>query len=200
MEQSKEQILQMLNEGSINAEEADRLLAAIDETIIDDRDILPVAEPVDVSDMPDIHQLRETWQKGFWVSMAIMGISGTRLLSTRDNKRGFFSGIGRIGSWVVFSLGLVGSLLAYWSKGARWFFVHIEDNDKVIELNLPLPIHGLSWLLRRVEMMVEGEEAEQARMAAEFIDAILAEMDSPTGDPIMMDISDEGQRVQLYVI
>jgi hypothetical protein len=194
MNESQEHILKMVSSGAITAEEADRLLNAMDETAE-----VPVgAEPINLDGLPDVESLRERWQFPFVVSLGVMAFSGRRILARR---RGFFGKLLLPLDWMAFSLGAVGVMISLWSRSARWLYVHIVQRDgREIRLTLPVPAQTLGGLLRRTSRFGDPESREQMLAAADFLEAIHEEMDSPEGAPLVIDIHDEGQQVQVYLL
>lgn len=199
MDQSKEQILQMLSKGDITAEEAERLLSAITDPAAEPVDTMETA-PVELMDLPDVDSLREKWKVGFGASLFTMMVSGSSLFGKK--KRSPFGKLMLPFYGAAFVLGMVGALFAYWSREARWLYVNIEEADGTRKaIALPVPIHLLSWLLNKVQPYVdEAEDRAQMDSVLEFLRAIQEEMDRPDGDPIMIDINEDGQRVQVYVL
>lgn len=204
MSDSKEHILQMLQNGAISAEEADRLLSAI-EGDVELPDVPPVDEsipdePLPGGDLPHVSDYREGWRIPFFGALFMLALSGSKLLQLRK-KEGFFSGISRGFHGLVFAVAGIGALLSLWSRDARWLHVKIEEADGTrIDISLPIPVQLVSWLLRTVRPYVDGDEAAQLDTAIEMIDAMQDEMNRPDGQPIIMDIKDEGSHVQVYFV
>jgi hypothetical protein len=198
MNKSEEHILQMLNEGKITAEEADKLLQAVEKSATADADTIP-PDPMEESGLPHVQQYRDSWRGPFLGSVFALALAGSKIISSRS-KKGFFTRVRLSLYWGMLTLGTIGALFALWSRNARWLRIHVENEDNRIDLSLPVPIHLLSWLLNTLRPYVDQETGRQFEMAAEFIQAMQQEMDSPDGKPLVIDINDEGSRVQVYLI
>ncbi len=195
MNESQEHILKMVSSGAITAEEADRLLNAMGDTA---EDALPEAGPVSLDGLPDAASLGERWQFLFIMSLGVMALSGRRILRRR---RGFFGKLLLPLDWAAFLLGVVGMLLSLWSRSARWLYVHIVQRDgREIRLTLPVPARALGSLLRRASQIGDPQSREQMLAAADFLEAVHEEMDRPDSVPLVIDINDEGQQVQVYLL
>ncbi len=182
------QILKDLEAGTITAEEANRRLAALD-----------TAAPLPDHDLPHVRDLRENWRLPFAVSMGGALLAGLKLASRP--RQGFLNRVQQGFYWMALvAFGLVG-LLAWWSRQARWLLVKIQTRDgQRFQISLPVPVHLLARLFRAVRPWVDEETAQQLDAAVEFIDTMQDEMDSPDGQPVIIDINDEENRVQVYLI
>lgn len=204
MSDSKEHILQMLQDGAISAEEADRLLTAIDGDT-DIPDAAPVDEripdePLPGGNLPHITDFREGWRVPFFSGLFMAALSARQIMRLRK-KEGFFNSLGRGFHGLMFAVAGFGALIALWSRDARWLRVKIEEKDgNRIDISLPVPIHLAGWLMRTARPYVDAETAEQFDTALEVLQAMQDEMDRPDGQPIMIDVHDEGSHVQVYFV
>lgn len=204
MGDSKEHILQMLQNGAISAEEADRLLSAIDGD-----DAIPEVPPVDerIPDeplpggvLPHITDYRGGWRVPFFGSLFMAALSARQLMRPRKDE-GFFSGLGRAFHGLMLAVAGFGALLSLWSRDARWLHVKVEEEDGTrIDISLPVPVQLVGWVLRTARPYVDDETAAQLDTGLEVLQAMQDEMDSPDGQPIMIDVNDEGTHVQVYFV
>jgi hypothetical protein len=198
MNGSRAHILQMLQNKTITAEEADRLLTAIDDTSAVD-DAIP-HEPLPGGRLPHIADFRQNWRGVFLGNAFLLALSAARLLGLRG-KPGFFRGVSRGFYGLLFALATIGAFISLWSHNARWLRVKIEKEDgHRFDLSLPVPVHLVSWLLRTLHPYVDAETAARLDTAIEMIRAMQDEMDRPDGQPIIIDVQDEGSRVQVYFV
>ncbi len=204
MSDSKEHILNMLQNGAISAEEADRLLNAI-EREADLPDAPPVDErlpnePLPGGSLPHISDYRTGWRAPFIGAAFMAALSAAKLLQLRE-KRGPFSALRRSFHRLAILVGTAGALLSLWSRDARWLHVRVEQADgKRIELSLPVPVQLVGWVLRTARPYVDASTAGQFEAAIEMIEAMQAEMDRPDGQPIIVDVQDEDNHVQVYFV
>jgi hypothetical protein len=203
MPETKEQILQMLEDGAITAEEANRLMAAIEESEAASR-AEAMAPPSDAppipADLPHVSDFRDNWQVPFIGALIGLAVTGRKLVRAR-RKEGFFARLATPFYWLgFFAAGAVG-LLSLWSRDARWLYLDIETEDgNTVKLTLPVPVQMLTWILSRVQPLADGEDAAQLGAVLDFFNAMQDQFDSPEGDPIFLDINDEGNRVKIYFV
>ncbi|MBN2472306.1 MAG: hypothetical protein JXN59_16395 [Anaerolineae bacterium] len=209
MNDSNEHILHMLQNGTISAEEAERLLNAV-EAAPDLPDAPPVDErlpdeplprgPLPGGRLPHISDYRTGWRAPFLGAAFMAALSATKLLQLQE-KRGPFSALRRSFHRLLIVAGTVGALVALWSRDARWLHVKVEQADgKRIEISLPVPVQMVSWLLRTARPYVDAPTANQFDTAIEVIAAMQDEMDRPDGQPIIVDVKDEDSHVQVYFV
>jgi hypothetical protein len=203
MSDSKEHILHMLQDGKISAEEAERLLSAIEREAD-----LPDAPPVDErppdeplgGNLPHISDYRTGWRAPFIGAAFMAALSAARLLQLRE-KRGPFNALRRNFHRLAILAGTAGALLALWSRDARWLHVKVEEaGGKRIEITLPVPVQLVGWVLRTARPYVDTATAGQFDTAIEMIQAMQVEMDRPDGQPIIVDVKDEDSHVQVYFV
>lgn len=209
MSDSKEHILHMLQNGAISAEEADRLLSAVEGDAG-----LPDAPPVDerLPDeplpggllpgglLPHISDYRTGWRAPFIGAAFMAALSAAKLLDLRG-KPGPFNALRRNFHRLAILVGTSGALLSLWSRDARWLHVRVEQADgNRIEISLPVPVQLVGWVLRTARPYVDASTASQFDAAIEMIQAMQAEMDRPDGQPIIVDVKDEDNHVQVYFV
>jgi hypothetical protein len=190
MSNERDKILAMVEEGSITAEEAEELLAALEES----SDQAPPAPDISWPDMP---QRGQTWQRPFNASLIGVVSGGVLLLATRKAE-GFWGLIRLLVLWpLTIAAGLI-ALVTYFSKDSPWVHLRVKTHDgKDFSVSLPFPAEGLQKALRFArDQATDDDVREKIDAAAE----ILAEMDTgDLKDPVVIDISDEGDSVQLFL-
>ena len=184
MEEERLQILQMLEAGQIDANEAAALLAALD-----------TAEPEDVAEEvvlpPELGPAPrpgEQWAR-FWVYplmaggvVLIIGALVMGLIYTADAARGWL-----VCGWLPMILGFVVILLAWWSRNARWLHLRISEHGKrKIAFSFPLPLGLAAWGLRFAQPFIP-----QLRETG-VDDLIIALRDNLSNDePLFVDVQDD---------
>jgi hypothetical protein len=201
MRQSEEHVLKMLSEGRITAEEADRLLNAIEESAVPgDLDTPITAEPVLEYNLPHISEYRRGWQLPFLGSLFVLALSGGKIIARRSRK-GLLNRLSLNMYWLSFTAAALGSLFFLWSRDARWLRVKVDQADGThVDISLPVPVHLLGWLFKTARPYVDAETARQLDTAIDMIAGMQQEMDSPGGQPIVIDVNEEGSRVQVFFI
>lgn len=191
MSNEQDKILSMVEEGTISAEEAQGLLAAMDESL---EGVGAAASP---ATMPTQGTYADYWRAGFTRSLAVFG-AGLVTLSFLRRVRGPLAGVGRMFAWPAVIIGGVGALLSYLSRNSPWLHVDVESADgQKVNLHLPLPLPVARKALETARQQVTDEEAQQQiAAAAEFIDAAQS---GEIKDPLTVDLQDGEGTVRIYL-
>ncbi len=149
MDEAYLKILQMIQDGTISAEEGARLLDALgqgpqpaDQPAVETSpsEGAPAAAPVGPP----------SWARWAWVYPLAAGLG---LLAIAGIFTGLVMRDGRQLGWLVCTLPpmILGALvmaLAWWSRSARWLHVRVRDGEKRINVSLPLPLRLAAWGVR----------------------------------------------------
>ncbi len=202
MEQSREHILQMVSAGTITAEEADRLLSAIEgPPAVEDTSLARPPAVDDLPPLPPIAELRRGWQIPFAGSLLVAAFSLTRLVAGRG-RQGILSRLDRGVHGLLFVTAALAALFFLGGREARWLYLKIDQADgRRFTLSLPVPVGLLVWLLRFARRVnTDPALVGQLDAALDFLREMQVEMDSPGGQPVTIDINEEDQRVQIYFL
>ena len=187
MDGERDKILKMLEEGTISAEEAEELLAAIDDSTA-----------VEASyEEPDPPQFHPNWQAPFAVSLFVFLLGGSGLLRTRG-ATGVPRLLSRLFFWPVTILAGLTAVITYLSKDGPWLHLRVKSSDgDRFALSLPFPLHLLRGGLRLATTQAEDEETRsKIDAAADFLEAVET---ADITDPVTIDIQDEGDSVQIFL-
>ncbi len=197
MEDEKLQILKMVQEGKLDAQEAAMLLAALSESQTgDDTDQTPVEVLPPESRPPEPIETR--WAR-FWIYplmaggvLLLIGALIVGLVSASDGAWGWL-----LCGWPLLLLGLLIFVLALWSRWATWMHLRISEQGKrKMALSFPLPLGLAAWVLRIARPFVP--QLQQTGVD----EVILAVRESASkGEPLFIDVQDDedGERVELYI-
>jgi hypothetical protein len=188
MNGEREKILAMLEEGTISAAEAHELLEAIEET--------DETEPKDFS-WPQMPARGEAWQRPF--NLALFGsILGAVLLLATRKTGGLLRFLRLVLLWPLTLFSAAAALITYFSKDSPWVHVRVRSKDgKDFTVSLPFPASALHKAMDLIREQVPDQETQEKLDAAA---EILAEMNaSDLKNPLIIDISDEGDSVQVYL-
>lgn len=203
MGEAEKQILQMLSEGVISAEEADKLLSALgpeDEVTTVAGDAVLTAgtgsEPDDLLP-PDFQRMRSRWR----VPLLIAG--GSLLLSTAGLALMYQAStdvalIGFLCVWSIFILALVATFIVLLARRSTWLYVNIDQKQgRRISFSFPVPVRWAGGVVRVARRVVPGDTGRQL----ENVDTLLSTFaENQAGDPLIIDIDDEdGDRVQVFL-
>jgi hypothetical protein len=190
MSSERDKILAMVEEGTISAEEANELLEAVEQK----ENKTPQGPDFSWPDMP---QRGQAWQRPFNISLLGAVTGGLLLLITRKAS-GFWSFIRLFVLWPLTLTAALIALITYFTKDSPWIHLRVKTHDgQDFAVSLPFPAEGLQKALRFAREQATDENVrEKIDAAAE----ILAEMDTgDLKDPVVIDISDEGDSVQVFL-
>ena len=190
MKGEREKILAMRAEGTITAEEAEELLAALPPDI---EEPLPAA-PGAWGELP---ARGEAWQRPFAVMVGLTGIGAVKLLITRRSS-GVVGFMHRFLIWPFTLLAALGALLIYLSKEAPWLHVRVRrESGERFSFSVPYPGTAVRGALRVARERAESAEAQEQIAAAQ---EMLAGLDAATSEePLLVDIEDDGGSIQVYL-
>ena len=197
MENERLEILQMVQEGKIDAREAAMLLAAVGESQTDgdaEQDSVEVLPPESKPPEP----IETRWAR-FWIYplmvgavILVVGAFIMGLIYTSDGAWGWL-----LCGWPLLLVGLLVFGLALWSRWATWMHLRIsEEGKRKIAFSFPLPLGLAAWALRIARPFVP-----QLRETG-VDEVILAVRESASkGEPLFIDVQDDedGERVELYI-
>jgi hypothetical protein len=196
---SQARILEMLEKGTITADEAAKLLEA---TTADagDQETTPI-EPDQVtlgSFQPDAKRWNRFRQIPFAISVTVLVICawGLYAIYRQADARITF---GWVAVLVLFLLSILSTIVSFWMLRAPWLHVRIEEREgKRIAISLPLPLTLAHWGLQIARRYVDDQTATYLDTSTEFLKAMRRGR-SEKIEPIMVNIDEDGQRVQVYI-
>ncbi len=152
MDEAHVKILQMLQDGIISAEEAERLLSALD----GETDLGDGPETTAFTEKP-LHDGVGSPRGGpplWWHRVWVYVLAGGLLLATLAVVFTVPIAQGRRHpGWLACTVPLLifGALVAgltWWSRTARWLHVRVREEEQRINISLPLPLRPAAWALR----------------------------------------------------
>ena len=207
----QKQILKMVEDGKITADEAMELIRALevasaeDEVDIVEPEAGPGSEPEAVEDLeasgtPEFEEVKARARRYAMVPLGI-GIVFTVLASywlfvlVQSSNYGFWFAC----AWVPLLLGVLLVALSAGGMNARWLYVNVEQEPgewpQRITLGFPVPLGLLSWLLRNF-----GHYArDMDRQRVDDILTLLKTADAHGPLIVNVDEGDHGERVQVYI-
>ena len=204
----KKQILKMVEDGKISAEEALKLMRAVESSSAEnDSSAFPAPAFEDVElgpEMPEYmefeeiaHKARSLWQIVLWIGVSFVVLSAYWLYTLINSSN--------YGFWFYFALlpFLFGLLLLALFTGRRtshWLYVNVEQPQnewpRNITFGLPLPLGLASWFLRNFGHTIDG-------MNQAAVDDILKFRSDgfSTKEPLIVNVDEGsgGERVQVYI-
>ncbi|MGD2078504.1 MAG: hypothetical protein PVH18_08980 [Chloroflexota bacterium] len=205
MSEAQDQILRMLEEGKITADEADKLLVAIgpkqnvglvsgQAIITDGPEDEPDASPRETA---DYSRYRSLWRIPFVIAAGSLLLSGLGLafMYQADER---VATLGFLCVWSIFLLGFVATMLLLLARRAPWLHLRVqEQNGRRFAISLPLPLSLAHWILGIARNFVPKEQAVNLEMADAFVKAM---QEDPNREPIIIDVDEEdGDKVEIYI-
>jgi hypothetical protein len=202
--EERRKILQMVADGKINAEDAAKLMRALDESVEDE---IEVIEPgagfsSERSDSTEFEQVRKRAMR--WAMIPLWG----GVLFTIFSAWGMYSIQQSAGYNLWFFclgmplfLGIVLIALGAGGIGSRWIYVNVDrtqahDWPKNITIALPIPLGLVSWFLKNFGGRIEGLKkttVDELLMAISLTRSIK--------EPLIINVDDseDGERVQVFI-
>ena len=196
MSDEKDKVLSMLQNGTIDAEQANELLGAM---AAEDEEKVITAVSETSGDIPDMDRYRSFWIAPFVILSAVTTLLALwlRALSTNRKSRLPF-GFLIVLSLFLFSLGL--TILIFMSRKSTWVHVRVQEKDGAnIAISMPLPLSLAGWAVDYAREFVQGEALDNLNMAATAIAAAQESFNDPNADPIMINVDDEDAHVQVFI-
>ena len=199
MNEERENILQMLQDGTITTEQAMELLDALATASSSQPplsgDIMEPYEPP-----PNMNKYRRFWRIPFFISLAFLVFFGLWLYVIYQTNEGTIT-LGFVFVWSLFMLAFLAVVLAFFSRRAAWLHVRVKEKDgRNINISLPLPLRLAQWGIRIADRFVDEQTQGHLFMASQFITAAQETMREPDAEPLMIDVDDDdGDHVQVYI-
>lgn len=205
MNEARQQVLQMLQNGKLTAAQAQELLQAMEpaETADSDSNSPETAVTGDIiqpEPPPDMSHYRRFWQIPFFIGCLLVLVSGLVLRSIYQSSGGAIS-FGFICAWSIFLLMFLLTTLTLMSRRSAWVHVRVrERGGRRIAISLPLPLQLASWGINIAHYFVKEEERHKTEMAASFLAEARHNWQNGTVDPLVIHVDDEdGDKVQVYI-
>ncbi len=207
----QKQILKMVEDGKISADEAMKLIKALEVASAEDE--IEVIEPEAASGSgfeaagssegsvaPEFEEIKARARRFAMVPLGI-GIVFTVLASywlfvlVQNANYGFWF----VCAWFPLLLGVLLVALSAGGMNARWLYVNVDQEPgqrpQHITLGFPIPLGLLGWLLRTFGHFVPGMD----RQRVDDILRLLATADAHGPLIVNVDEGDRGERVQVYI-
>ncbi len=193
--EEKKQILKMVEDGKLTAEQAIELLKAVELDDVEDEEDLFEAEATPQSTYEPDENLENI---PLWIGIGFTVLGGLWMFWAMQAS-GF--GFWFYCAWLPFLLGILVVATAAGSRSSRWIFVHIKqapgERPQQITLGLPLPLRFSAWLMRTFEPWMPANVD-----AAAVIEILESMADSPTDEAaVIVDVHDDedGEHVQVFI-
>ena len=209
----RQQILKMIQDGKISAEQGLVLMQALEEEPEDNLvpaelsgpDVTPSEAPekgflIDEGHKSDpefdrkINRFRSLWTIPLWFGVAITVVGAYWMytaLQTTGWSFWFFL------AWLPFLLGVLLTALAFSSRSSRWIYINIKQKpgETPQRIVLAFPLALVSWILQFTRHSISERDLGATD---QVMNALYASTQS--SEPFMVDVTEEdGEHVQVYI-
>lgn len=207
--EEQKQILKMVEDGKISAEEAMKLIKALGDAS-DEVEVIesassrigsnPTSESGDAraTEFEEVaRRARDLWQIPLWIGVGIVVLSAYWLY-TLVNVSNF--GFWFYCAWVPLLFGVLLLGLFAGSRTSRWLYVKVQQAHgewpQNITLGIPLPLGLTSWFLRHFGHNISGL---QHTNVDEIVEILSTGLSSKEPMIVNVDEGEGGERVQVYI-
>ena len=200
----QKQILKMVEDGKISAEEAMTLIKALEQSSAEDE--VEVIETEASSSLergvgPDFEEVKERARRfamiPLWIGIAFTVLGAYWMYAlVRSANYGFWFFV----AWFPLLLGILLVAISAGGMNSRWLYVNVEQKDdewpRHITLGFPIPLGLIGWFLRNFGHYVRGMDktnVDEVLMAL----SLANNLDEPL--IVNVDEGDDGERVQVYI-
>jgi hypothetical protein len=208
----RQQILKMIEDGKITAEEGLTLMQALGDEPEDENalevpagDEIPsfITEPggeaegekkTDPEFDRKVNRFRSLWTIPLWIGVAIT-VAGAYWMYASMQAAGFSFWF--YCAWLPFLLGVLVVAVAFSSRTSRWIYVNVKQKpgETPQRIVIAFPLSLVSWLM----MFVKGKMPEHERGAMDEVMGAVFNSTKST-EPLMVDVEEEdGEHVQVYI-
>jgi hypothetical protein len=206
------QILQMLQDGAITADEAYKLLQAIEPSQSDPQRApvldtgkspeadLSSVEPSFAAPTPaHLARFRRLSQVPFAIAIFALAMSGWGLYAL-DRQGDARITLGWVALLIVLVLSIVAAAATFWMMRSPWLHVRIwQSSGKRIAVSLPLPLTLAGWSIRWARRFVGEDAATHLDAAAGLLRIMRDDQSEKDAQPIVIDVDEKDERVQVYI-
>jgi len=207
----RQQILKMIADGKITAEEGLTLMQALGEEPEEDLPELPAGDliPSFVTEKsseaeserkpdPDferkLNRFRSLWMIPLTIGVAIT-VAGAYWMYSALQANGF--GFWFYCAWLPFLLGVLATAVAFSSRASRWIYVNVKQKpgETPQRIVIAFPLSVVSWVMT----FAKGYVPEHARGAMDEVMGAVFQS-TKSSEPLMVDVEEEdGEHVQVYI-
>ncbi len=207
--EERQQILKMVEDGKISADEAMKLMKVLDESSVEmeiiEAEPAPSSGPEADSDSkkpnaPEFEEVarkaRRLWQIPLWLGVFITVLSAYWMyVLVNTSNYGFWFYF----AWLPLLFGIALIALFASSATSRWLYVNVRqesDWPHNITLGFPLPLGLASWFLRNFGHSIDG-------LGQTNVDEIIEVLSKgiSSKEPLIVNVDEgaNGEKVQVYI-
>jgi hypothetical protein len=207
--EERTRILEMLENGRINAEQAMTLIKAIEANADAESPDEPFETETDPGParnvFPELEktaaQARRLSQIPLWAGSLLVVLSAWGMYAVLQSMQSAGTNFWFFCLGFFLLLGVAVTALGAWSRTARWLFVRVQNSHangrpRIILLGFPLPLGLAGWFLRTFGKHLDGLEHTNLD---DVIQAI--SLTKNIREPLIVNVDEggDGERVQVYI-
>lgn len=189
-------LLDQLDNGEINADEALSILnASTQEALVEPEVIVeddPPKSPPNISE-EELNRWKQWWMIPLYVGVAVVALSMIWMNSAYQNS-GY--GFWFFCAWFPLLIGVLFMTLSWRSRIGPWLHVRVKGRNERVAVSLPIPMKLTSWGIRTF-----GHYIPQLEHTS--LDEILValEQTAKSGTPfyVQVDEGDDGEKVEVFI-
>jgi uncharacterized integral membrane protein len=201
--EERKKILQMVADGKINAEEAARLMRALDESAEEEIEVIETGSGSGSggSDAVEFDLVRKRAMRfamvPLWVGVILTVLSAWWMFSIQQSS-GLNFWFFCMSMPLLFGVLLIA--LGARSESSRWLYVNVDRSSRTdwprnITIALPLPLGLVGWLLKNFGSYIEGLKRTTVDEVIMAISAVKLGT-----EPLIVHVDDDdGERVQVFI-
>ena len=211
--EERKKILQMVEEGKISAEEASKLMLALDEDEVVDAEHEAAEAEIEVIESkagsgyeraaaPEFDQIKARARRfsliPLWVGVFITVFSAWIIYSIQKNAGVNFWFYCMI---LPLMLGVLLITLGAGGRASRWIYVDVDRHDvkpgdgpKHITLGFPIPLGFVAWFFETFGHNLSGMNKGRVEGIVQMMHAT-----RESGEPLMVHVDDDDAHVQVYI-
>jgi hypothetical protein len=201
--EERKKILQMVADGKINAEEAARLMRALDESAEEEIEVIETGSGSGSggSDAAEFDLVRKRAMRfamvPLWVGVILTVLSAWWMFSIQQSS-GLNFWVFCMSMPLLFGVLLIA--LGARSESSRWLYVNVDRSNRTdwprnITIALPLPLGLVGWLLKNFGSYIEGLKRTTVDEVIMAISAVKLGT-----EPLIVHVDDDdGERVQVFI-
>jgi hypothetical protein len=207
--EERKKILQMVEEGKISAEDAAKLMRALDEDAeseTDEAEIEVIESRADSgyerAEAPEFEAIKARARRfsliPLWIGVAVTVFSAWIIYSIQQNAG--------VNFWfycmtLPLMFGVLLIALGAGGRSSRWIYVDVDRRDakpgdglRHITLGFPIPFGFVAWFFETFGHNING-------MSKGKVDGIIQMMHATreSGEPLMINVDDDDAHVQVYI-
>lgn len=202
--EERKQILKMVEDGKVSAEEAAQLMRALDESAEEQIELLDAApgfrsEKTEAPEFDEVRKRARRWAMiPLWTGVFLTVLTTWGMYSIQQNI-GYNFWFYCLTLPLLFGILLI--TLGAGGQSSRWLYINVDrtraqDWPRKITFALPLPLGLVSWFLRNFGHNIDG-------MSDSSIDKVVTAiaMTDHITEPLVVNVddTDDDARVQIYI-